>query len=144
MPGKSAQAAELHWLRELGPKYRPDLVLLVFFCGNDVMENSPPIFARTRSFANFYMREVAPRKIALFERLLWFPRSRLNGLVAEVATTLYARNLHRFRAGISADAVASPELGLYREPLAPEWEEAWKRTGVLLDALKAESEMLGA
>ncbi|MGH7819312.1 MAG: hypothetical protein ACREQ9_06045, partial [Candidatus Binatia bacterium] len=64
-------------------------------------------------------------------RLLWSPRSRLNGLVADVATTLYARNLHRFHANISADALVSPELGLYHEPLAPEWEEAWKRTAVL-------------
>ena len=50
--GASAQEAELGWLRAFGPRYRPDLVLLVFFCGNDVMENSPVLFDRAHDFAS--------------------------------------------------------------------------------------------
>ena len=142
--GNRAQEAELGWLRKFGPQYRPDLVLLVFFCGNDVMENSPVLFARAKSFGTRYLREVTPRKEAMFRRLLVFPRSRLNGLVAEALTTLYAQSLHRFHSSLSAADLISPELGVYRNPMTPEWRDAFERTSNLLEEIRAETERLGA
>ncbi len=66
--GNTAQQTELNWLRQYGPAYRPDMVLILFFCGNDVMENSPTIFNKAQKFALFYMKEIAPRKIAFFSQ----------------------------------------------------------------------------
>jgi lysophospholipase L1-like esterase len=142
--GNRAQQAELEWLRRFAPLYRPDLVLVVFFCGNDVMENSPTLFAQAKRFGARYLREVVPRKEAMFARLLLFPRSRLNGVVAERLTDLYAQNLFRFHPGLTAEDLTSPELGIYRRPLAPEWKEAFERTGSLLDAIREEARRLPA
>ena len=142
--GASAQEAELGWLREFGPRYRPDLVLLVFFCGNDVMENSPVLFDRAHDFASRYLREVVPRKVALFETLLVARPSRLNGLLAETVTTLYGQNLHRFHPELSAAELTSPELGVYQRPLTPEWQDAFERTAALLDQIRVETRALGA
>lgn len=142
--GNRAQEAELGWHREFGPQYRPDVVLLLFFCGNDVMENSPVLFDRAKRFGIRYLREVVPRKEALFRRLVLFPGLRLNGLAAEALTTLYAENLHRFHPSLSTEDLTSPELGVYHSPLAPEWRDAFDRTSDLLEKIRAESEGLGA
>ena len=141
--GNRAQQAELDWLRRYGPVYRPDAVLLVFFCGNDVMENSPVTFSEAARFGVRYVREVVPRKQAFFDRALLFSHSRLSGLVAEAATSFYARHLDRFSA-IPADALVSPELGVYERDLAPEWQDAYDRSSALLDAIEAESARQGA
>jgi hypothetical protein len=130
--GASAQEAELRWLREFGPQYRPDVVLLLFFCGNDVMENSPVLFDEANRFARFYMSEVVPKKIALFDRLLVVPRSRLNGLLVEAVSTLYVRHLTWFHPELPAEALISPELGVYRRAPTAEWQDAFARTGALL------------
>ena len=80
--GRTAQEAEIQWLRKYGPLFRPDMVVLLFFCGNDFMENDETTFAAASRFGKRYIADVAPRKIQLYQRLLWFPRSRLNGLLA--------------------------------------------------------------
>ena len=134
--GNQGQGPELAWLQEFGPRYTPDLVLLVFFCGNDIMENSPAIFSRAGSFARFYTREVAPRKAQRFEQLLWLPGSRLNGLVAEALTQRYAGHLDRYVPGLKAEDLESPELGVYRAPPTAEWQDAFGRTGALLAQLR--------
>lgn len=141
--GNRAQEAELRWLRQYGRRYRPDAVLLVFFAGNDVMENSEVLFSRARRFGDFYMREVVPRKQAFFDTVLGVPGSRLNGLVAEVATSLYAANLYRF-ADLDADRLTSPELGVYDDPPQGPWRRAWHTTFELLDAIQAQASELGA
>ena len=142
--GNRAQEAQLGWLREFGPVYEPDVVVLLFFSGNDIMENSAEIFAAAGDFVRFYLREVVPRKEALFEKLLWIPWSRLNGLIAEAVVTFYAQNLDLFDEAVSAEDLSSTELGLYRRPLTPEWQAAWNCTASLLDDLLRASEELGA
>lgn len=136
--GNRAQLAQLHWLQRYGPIYKPDLVLLAFFCGNDFMENAPAIFARASAFARFYQDVVAPRKTAFFDRALLLPRSRLNGVLAEALTTWYAAHLDLFDHAIQADDLVSPELGVYHTPASPEWETARQETAALLDAIRDE------
>lgn len=142
--GATAQETELAWLRRFGPQYRPDVVLLLFFCGNDVMENSPVIFSRAQEFVATYYREVTSRKIALFRSLEVFPRSRLNGLLAQDVTTFYAEHLPWFHPELTPASLTSPEIGVYRRPVDADWGDAFARTGRLLEAIRRESEALGA
>lgn len=141
--GNRAQEAQLQWLRRYGPRYRPDAVLLVFFAGNDVMENSASLFERAGRFGELYMREVVPRKSAFFDAALVVPGSRLNGLIAEVATQLYAANLYRFR-DLTAAQLTSPELGVYEDPPRGPWRRAWQTTLELLDRIDDEARGLEA
>ncbi len=142
--GNTAQQRELNWLRQYGPAYRPDMVLILFFCGNDVMENSPTIFKKAQRFALFYMREVSPRKITFFSHVYLFPRLRLNGFIAERLTDFYAQHLNLFHPSLSLEKITSPELEVYKYPPSPEWQEAWGITARLLDEIKIESEKIGA
>jgi hypothetical protein len=142
--GNQGQEKEIRYVTEYGPIYRPDRVLLLFFCGNDIMENSTDTFEAAARFARRYKTEVAPQKLAFFDRVFFFRRSRLNGLVAEAATTYYAGHLYRFVEGLTEADLVSPELGVYRFPPSPEWQRAYERTGLLLTHLVAECSALGA
>lgn len=142
--GHRAQRAQRNWLNEAGPEFKPNDVLLLFFCGNDVMENSKSLDKKAGDFARFYVNEIAPRKERIFRRLLVFPRSRLNGLLAETATTWYAAHLDRFVPGISAADLESPELGVYRHPPDAEWAEAFNTTALLLDTIRRQCNALGS
>jgi len=142
--GNRAQEAELGWLRAYGPRYRPDLVLLVFFCGNDVMENSPATYGKASAFASFYQKVIAPRKIALYQRLFVVRRSRLNGFVAERVATFYSMRMNLFHGDVSREQLAGPDVEVYRTPPAPEWQEAWRRTAALLGEVRQEAALQGA
>ena len=142
--GNQGEEKEQRYITELGPVYQPDAVLLLFFCGNDIMENEPETFQAARHFALRYQRDIAPWKAALYNRLRVCPRSRLNGLLAEAATTFYADHLNWFVPGLTAADLVSPELGVYRRPLEPVWQAAYDRTGELLAQMKAECEKIHA
>jgi GDSL-like Lipase/Acylhydrolase family len=142
--GRSAQEVEIEWLRKYGPIYKPDVVLLLFFCGNDFMENDPATFREASDFGLRYIGKVAPRKLEFFRKLMIVPSSRLNGLIAEAATEYYAEHLDRFDATISPADLMSPEIGVYRNPLTPEWQAAFERTGRLLEVARHEAKLLGA
>ncbi len=142
--GRSAQEREIEWMRQYAPIYRPDMILYLFFSGNDFMENDPETFAEASSFGQRYIRKVAPRKIAFFRRLLLFPDLRLNGLIAEAATEYYVEHLDRFDPSIARSDLESPELGIYENPLAPKWAAALERTGKLLDVARKETHHLNA
>ncbi len=142
--GRSAQGAEIEWLRQFGPVYKPDVVLLFFFCGNDFMENDPVTFSEASDFGRRYIGRVAPRKLEFFRKLMIVPGSRLNGLIAEAATEYYAEHLDRYDATISTADLLSPEIGIYRNPLAPEWQAAFERTGKLLEVARHEAKVVGA
>jgi len=142
--GNQGQEKELAYLRDPALAYAPDVVLLLFFCGNDIMENGAKTYKQAQVFAEHYKQDLAPRKEALFRRLMIVPGSRLNGLLAEVATMYYAKNLHRFVRGIRPEDLVSPELGVYATPPAPEWERAYARTSELLAEMRDACERLGA
>ena len=142
--GRTAQEQEIRWMEKFAPIYQPDAILILFFCGNDFMENDPAIFAKTSEFANRYIHRVAPRKNAFFHRMLLFPSLRLNGLFAEAATDYYVEHLDRYDPGISRADLESPELGLYENPLPAEWSQAFAHTGALLAKAQADAERFHA
>ncbi len=142
--GRSAQEREIEWMRKYAPIYRPDMILLLFFCGNDFMENDEATFTAASDFGQRYIHAVVPRKIRFFDKLLLFPGLRLNGLVAEAATEYYVEHLDRFDPAISRDDLESPELGLYRNPLPADYAAALERTGKLLDVVRKETQRLHA
>jgi hypothetical protein len=142
--GRSAQEKEIEWMRQYAPIYRPDMILYLFFCGNDFMENDRETFDEASRFGQRYIRKVAPRKIAFFRKLLLFPDLRLNGLVAEAATEHYVEHLDRFDPSVTRADLESPELGIYENPLAPKWAAALERTGKLLDVARKETHQLHA
>ena len=106
------------------------------------MENSHETFGVAGNFARFYQEEISPRKERLHEQVLWVKGSRLNGLIADAVTMLYANHLNWFVKGIHKADLESSELGVYRVPLAPIWLGAYARTGELLAAMKAECDRL--
>ena len=141
--GNRAQKQQLAWLREYGPGYRPDLVLLVFFCGNDIMENSDSLFERARRYGRF-MLQVAARKVALYNRLFIVRSSRLNGLLAYRAAVLYSTHLYLFDRQVTRQQLDSPDIEVYQAPPSPEWQDAWKTTSGLLAQIRQEAESQGA
>jgi hypothetical protein len=141
--GNRAQKQQLAWLREFGPRYRPDLVLLVFFCGNDIMENSDSLFERAGHYGRFMLR-VAARKVALYNRLFLVRSSRLNGLLAYRAALLYSTHLYLFDRQVTREQLDSPDIEVYQTPPSPEWRKAWETTADLLAQIKQETERQGA
>jgi lysophospholipase L1-like esterase len=141
--GNRAQRQQLAWLREFGPRYRPDLVLLVFFCGNDIMENSDSLFERAGHYGRFMLR-VAARKVALYNHLFLVRSSRLNGLLAYRAALLYSTHLYLFDRRVTREQLDSPDIEVYRTPPSPEWRKAWETTADLLAQIKQETERQGA
>ena len=61
--GRSAQEREIEWMRQYAPIYRPDMIVYLFFCGNDFMENDAETFEEASSFGLRYIHKVAARKI---------------------------------------------------------------------------------
>ena len=142
--GRTAQEREIEWMRQYAPIYHPDLILYVFFCGNDFMENDPEIFQQASAFGSRYIHEVVPRKIRFFQHLLLFPHLRVNGLLAEAGTDYYVEHLDRFDPTIAHADLESPELGIYQNPLPRGWDAALDRTGKLLDVARKETSKLHA
>ena len=142
--GNQGEEKELRYITEFGPVFQPDAVLLLFFCGNDIMENWPETFHAAGRFGRHYVESIAPRKIAFFQHVFACRHSRLNGLIAEAATTFYADHLSWFEPGVKPDDLVSPELGVYHVPLDPAWQAAYARTAELLAQMKAECEKIHA
>lgn len=142
--GNQAQKKEIKYVTHYGPVYQPDAVLLLFFCGNDFMENSHETFLAASRFAKTYKTIIAPRKKKFHDRMCLIRNSLLNGLIADVATTFYADHLDWFDSSLQAADLVSPELGVYRVPLEPMWRDAYVHTAELLTVLKAECERIHA
>lgn len=142
--GRTAQEREIEWMRRYAPIYHPDMILYLFFCGNDFMENDPVTFEEASNFGARYIHKVVPLKLEFFRKLLLFPELRLNGLIAEGAVEYYVTHLDRFARGISRADIESPELGFYENPLPPKWAAAIERTGKLLDVARKETNQLHA
>lgn len=142
--GNQAQQKEIEYITKFAPRFRPDAILLLLFTGNDFMENSLTTFKAAADFGLRFQHKIAPAKFSCFNRCLCLPRSRLNGLVAAAVTSFYAMHLYWFRDDIRPEDLISPELGVYRLPLAPEWEAAYARTGRLLEAMRNAAQAEGA
>jgi lysophospholipase L1-like esterase len=142
-------ASELLFFEREGRRYQPDLVVLAFYPGNDVKNNSPTLEDR---FTPVYGADGALERVEgqwREEASGW--RARLPRLQAY----LYARQMVLLRRPdlaaqladlglIRAEAIRQApqwdgvplDYGVYATPLAPEWEDAWTRTERLLDQMR--------
>lgn len=142
--GHKSQKHQSEWLKERGPEYTPNSVLLVFFCGNDIMENSPSLDNTACQYAIWHQKTIYPRKIKLFNKLLLFKNSRVNGLLAETVVRFHMNHINKFDPQIHLSDLASPELGVYQTPPTPEWQQAFSITATYLDQIKATCASLNA
>jgi lysophospholipase L1-like esterase len=148
-------ASELLYFERVGKRYQPDLVVLAFYPGNDVKNNSPTLEDR---FKPVYAADGALDKVVgeWQERRpsAWLPR---------LHAYLYVRQALLLRRPQLAYALAryglvQPEAirmvplrdgvpvdyGVYATPLEPEWQNAWVRTERLLGELQQAVAVSGA
>src|SRR4051812_21485613 len=141
--------------------YEPDMVLLAFFPGNDVRNNSPaleteknyPFFSYKdgKLLADFAFRDDpqfrAKERIALERRSL--QELRLYQLLRRVRAGNIAQHFHN--APVAAAAAAGEKLtepGLdeqvFLEPVDPKWRAAWEITDRLVAEASEETRQHGA
>jgi hypothetical protein len=146
-------ASELLYFERTGKRYQPDLVVLAFYPGNDVKNNSPvledtfkPVYAsdgtleriagewrerssskRPRLLSYVYLRQMLLRHPQLAQSLV-----RHGWLRADALRTAPQRN------GIPVD------YGVYAPVPDPQWQEAWTHTEHLLDQLREAVSASGA
>lgn len=151
-------ASELLYFEREGIRYHPDLVVLAFYPGNDVKNNSPTledklIPAYTTDGALQRVTGEAPRKPlhgwrALLARsaAYHYLRKVLLTQHPQLAETLVQHGL------LQRDVVPSVpqhdgvpvDYGVYAATLTPEWHEAWSYTERLLDQLQSATAASGA
>jgi hypothetical protein len=156
-------AQELLALRHRAWKYEPDVVLLAFFTGNDVADNSPalmehdynPFFRLQDGQLVLHDRRTRERwqeeqrKRSWGEKFYRWRRDhfRITQVLHQGEMTLKtwrsppgtgetAANQHVSEPGISDS--------MYREPVSPVWQEAWKVTEALLVQMRDEVAAKGA
>jgi hypothetical protein len=147
-------AQESRVLQEIIPDYRPDLVLLMFFAGNDILEAHPAL-ARNRQRPFYDAATVQWRndfrdnilfRMATFPvfRQLWRELLRLRVTQASVyishVATLLARKV------VADDAAGEPGVSpeIYVAPTDPHWQAAWDNTEALLAGMARTAGEMGA
>jgi lysophospholipase L1-like esterase len=159
-------ASELMRWREFGAAYDPDLVLLAFYAGNDVRDDSRHLSDDAPAFyftlddrgalrLDRSVMEALERSRAQGGPGAWLlEHSRLAGLVSDRLDLLRlgrraARDARR--AAVSGAggglAAAIPERdarNVYLEDASPAWEEAWRVTEALIGRLAEEVAAHGA
>jgi hypothetical protein len=120
---------QLQFLRDPGLSFDPDLVVLGFFPGNDILENSDELGPDyLRWLDEVYKPYVIAPKIAIHDRLLIFEGSWLNRFVVDRALRLYTRYAHLFHAGLEREDLIYGTEVYRRGPDDAVWREAWERT----------------
>lgn len=148
-------AQELITLRQHVWKYSPQLVLLAFFTGNDVSENS---FALTPGFRPYFVihngRLVLDRShlgfVGYFLRRVWRNAAyhsrtlqAINAVRRNRRLSFSKRELDSLRATNGHTSEPGLSTNIYKEPEGV-WHEAWQVTEGLLVAMKTEVEQQNA
>lgn len=149
-------ASELLWLREEGSKYQPDIVLLHFYPGNDIKNNSPtledtlpPVYDENGGLVRVDSKKpqasvsrglFGRSKAYIFIRQLLLNRrpSFLQGLERLGIVRLPPPRVPTMRDGLPVD------FGVYQVPPSGEWLDAWQRTERLLGATQEAARQIGA
>lgn len=149
-------ASELLWFRHEGYRYSPDLVLLSFYPGNDVKNNSPTLedTLRPQYDETGELQRVTSSKPPRTRRT-WSERIKLLAFVRQAAAQPGSRLapwLSWF--GLRPDRGARSEetrqwgypvdYGVYAVPWSAQWVDAWQRTEQLLGDFRREVESQGA
>ncbi len=138
-------------------KYAPDLVLLAFFTGNDVLNNERALDGH-KDRVYFVLEDGALRlddsntgTTRFRLKMLW--RGALNGLINasqlfQLIREFYTRTKTSLRAEEAPDGrLFNPkarEYEVFRKPDSPDWRRAWKTTEALLTAMRDDSAAKGA
>jgi len=148
-------AHELLTLQERVWPYSPDMVLLAFFPGNDVRNNSKALEGEKRPYFSLkdgkLMLDAAFRddpefkeKQRIAEHRAWLQEARLYQLMRRVKAGNVAQHFHN--APVAAALAAGQKLtepGLdeqvFLEPKDAKWQEAWSITDRLVEAANAET-----
>ena len=146
---------ELLTLQERVWQYSPDMVLLAFFPGNDVRNNSKALEGEKRPYFSLkdgkLMLDAAFRddpefkeKQRIAEHRAWLQEARLYQLLRRVKAGNVAQHFHN--APVAAALAAGQKLtepGLdeqvFLEPKDAKWQEAWSITDRLVEATNAEA-----
>ncbi|MGE3912046.1 MAG: hypothetical protein AB7K36_21990 [Chloroflexota bacterium] len=151
---------ELLYLQEEGPRYQPDLVLLAFFVGNDVHNNSLELelegnanaalkpYAERRPDGALTILEPDPPTPTLPERVGFFLRERsalYNVVESGVMQKLSLDDLWASVRDLDGQRELSiREAEVYATRLDSRWRVAWSLTDTLLGRIQAESTSQGA
>lgn len=146
-------AQELQVLRHHVWPYQPDIVLLAFYAGNDIRNNSPELEPdQTRPF--FHLRDGRlvlddsfledPRYLKanspwVKRKVAWINRSRLLQCLAHWKNHLADRQ--HDNAPVEHEL---EQIGIFRPPSSESWQRAWQITEALLAAMNRESQQHGA
>jgi len=151
--GYGTAGATLSFERD-GHRYAPDLVLLAFYPGNDIQNNSPtledrllPVYGESGRLERVAgsTRETPESRLPEWKTYRYLRKVILTQQ-PQVARALVAIGLMdeaAIRAEPMRDEIPTA-YGGYQVPLAPEWIDAWERTEGLLDRLAAASRAHGA
>ncbi len=151
-------ASELLYFEREGKRYQPDLVLLAFYPGNDVKNNSPTL---EDTLKPVYGTDGTLQKVVGQEAKL--PPKGWRGVVARSAAYHYFRQLLLLRhpqlaqrliehGWLKAEAVRGAaeedgvpvDYGIYAPVASPSWQEAWNDTERLLGRLQQDASANGA
>jgi hypothetical protein len=149
-------AQEYLTLRERGTKYRPDLVLLAFFTGNDFTDNVKTL-GRHRDRPYFVLRNgtltlehtagMAP-DFAFRQRLDELKQRFVDPIrIVQLFRQAQARLRARWQYGrADPNRIEQPGLDnrVFLPPSTPEWEEAWAVTEALIHAIADSARNAGA
>jgi len=151
---------ELRLFRLRAASYAPDVVLLVFFVGNDVLENGAMLYLKnphglppkpwleTAGASPALSRCLAAHRAAarVADRTpsaLW-ASSRIVRFGLATGVDWALGGLCENATGPPLDPGVSELLGVYGPPATPAWEEGWRTTGALLLELRDAVQSTGA
>lgn len=127
---------ELDFIRDEGLKYEPDLVILSFYTGNDVADNSPVLRDLRESWIrDIYTFRVSNVRTDYADRWLVFRRSWVNRHLTDRLVDHVTANIHRYQPSVPQEEFVSPDTEVFdRGPYDPVWEQAWRRSkGLVLE-----------
>lgn len=131
---------QIPMIRDEGLRYDPDLVILCFYTGNDVADNSPVLAGiRERWIRDIYTFRVSNVRVDYADRYLIFRNSWVNRHLVDRLLDHISAHAHRYQPGVPEESFLSPDMGVFeRGPYDPVWEQAWRRSkGAVLEAREA-------
>lgn len=151
---------ELLMLRSRVWQYSPDMVLLAFFPGNDVRNNSKALEGEKRPYFSlkdgklfldsaFRDDPEFKEKQRIAEDRAWLQETRLYQLMRRVKAGNIAQHFHNAPIAVAAAAgqkLTEPGLDeqVFHAPKDAKWQEAWAITDHLVEATNEETKSHGA
>ncbi len=148
-------AAEVLYFERDGKRYEPDVVLLAFYPGNDIKNNSPTLedgFPPRYAADGTLERVTSSRPVS--KRGGWWPQWKTYRYARKILLTRFPDLAGRaaqlgfldpqaLRTAPERDGIPV-DYGAYRVPFDDEWESAWEHTERLLERLRRSAERANA